>query len=179
MGTFIDLTGRKFGRLTAMEFLGGPYSQWRCQCDCGRQSQPKGSYLRDGRAKSCGCFSRNLLVARSITHGLTQSPAYNCWANMKRRCTNPADSKFNIYGGRGITVCARWMFSLENFVSDMGPRPVGTTLDRIDPDGSYSPDNCRWATKSVQNQNRRKVRCIQNFTTEELLAELRRRSVVQ
>jgi hypothetical protein len=92
---------------------------------------------------------------KPVRHGLWRTPTYNSWANMITRCTNENHSTWPEYGGRGITICDRWRNSFENFLADMGERPEGTSLDRIDPEGNYEPGNCRWASKSAQNHNRR------------------------
>lgn len=97
---------------------------------------------------------RSSLSSKMTRHGLTGSPTYNTWASMKQRCLNPNSPKYRLYGGRGITICDRWL-KFENFLADMGERPPGLTLDRIDNDGDYEPGNCRWATSTQQIANRR------------------------
>lgn len=127
-----------------------------CRCECGAEKAVKGSYLRNGTTKSCGCLHRE---GTHRTHGHTagcDSPTYRTWLSMRSRCKYPSSANYKWYGGRGITVCDRW-HAFENFLSDMGERPEGMTLDRIDPDGDYEPSNCRWATAKEQRSNQRAV----------------------
>jgi len=149
----IDLTGQKFGRWTVICEAG---QKWLCQCECGVVKKIWGHFLKDGQSKSCGCLRKDLAVERETKHGKCFTPAYKSWTCMKQRCLNPNSPKFSIYGGRGIMICERWMV-FENFLADMGERPEGTTLDRIDNDGHYESDNCRWATIDVQNNNKKIV----------------------
>lgn len=113
------------------------------------------------------------MVIFDIGHevGHRQSPTYRAWSNMLRRCNDPKIKNYSAYGGRGILVCSRWL-DFKNFLEDVGERPKGKTLDRIDTNGNYEPGNCRWATRAEQDANRRKTGALSSFTTEELLAEL-------
>jgi hypothetical protein len=156
--TFIDLTGKRFGLLVAIEYLGR--ARWRCRCDCGQETRSNGAHLRHGFSRSCGCTrakAAGQAAARACTtHGASKTPEFSIWTDMLRRCSDPRRPEFKHYGGRGITVCDRWRESFANFLADMGPRPSpGLTLDRRDNDGNYEPGNCRWATVLEQNRNRR------------------------
>jgi hypothetical protein len=155
---FVDLTGKRFGRLTVLSYQGRPkpsFHVWQCGCDCGNETVIEGSRLKSGKAKSCGCLRRELSAARRLRHGRTDTAEHNTWIGMKGRCYNPANPKFYRYGGRGITVCERWRDNFENFAADMGPRPSPLhSIDRIDNDRGYEPGNCRWATQLEQQRNR-------------------------
>jgi hypothetical protein len=129
------------------------YSLFKCSCG-GEKVLEKGN-VAAGKIVSCGCFKRQKMRAEKLTHGLTRTPAYRSWAQMKTRCENPNYKEFYYYGGRGIKICERWN-SFENFLADMGSRPEGKTLDRINGNGNYEPGNCRWATPLEQSRNRRK-----------------------
>ncbi|MFJ9112967.1 hypothetical protein [Streptomyces sp. NPDC102283] len=124
----------------------------QCVCDCGK---PHSVLLQMwGRTQSCGCLRTEQLVARSTTHGHSGSSVYMTWGDMVNRCTNATHKRWADYGGRGITVCERWR-KFDNFLADMGERPEGMTLDRIDNDRGYELGNCRWVSQSEQNRNRR------------------------
>lgn len=149
----IDLIGKRFGRWTVLAYVGGRDRAWSCVCDCGARVVVRGASLRKGQSRSCGCLQRERASARKI-HGLWGTPEYNSWVAMMRRCFNPHATGFEDYGGRGITVCEEW-HSIAAWFADMGPRPPGCSLDRIDPNGNYEPGNCRWADAKQQSQNRR------------------------
>lgn len=152
-----DLTGQRFGRLVAQEVAGRVRRAaiWLCRCDCGQTTQVHHSNLLQGCSKSCGCLRREVTRANSTTHGQSgRSPEYQSWASMLARVRSTRGRRDTDYRQRGITVCERW-HSFENFLADMGPRPAGRSLDRIDNDGNYEPSNCRWATASEQVRNRR------------------------
>lgn len=147
----IDISGQRFGLLTAISHVKGV--RWLCSCDCGGNAVVASLDLRNGHTQSCGCFRSAQTSKRMKKHGMTGSPTHRTWISMRRRCNETSHDQYKYYGGAGITVCERWQTSFENFLADMGERPQGTTLDRKDPKGNYEPSNCRWATQKEQMNN--------------------------
>ena len=171
MGKRKDLVGARYGRLVVLSSLpakGGHYS-WLCRCDCGVEKPIRAEHLLNGKSQSCGCRQREDVAQWARTHGhcvgrnegKQVSPEYTTYYSMIWRCYDKKQKYYKNYGGRGIKVCARWRKSFENFFEDMGPRPPGTTLNRIDNDGDYTPKNCNWATREEQMRNSRSVRFIE------------------
>lgn len=156
-----DLTGRRFGRLVAIAVAGrqGRYIQWRCRCDCGRETTTRTAALTGGTTRSCGCLASEVRSQSNLIHGRKNSREYKVWLNMRQRCLNSKRADWSYYGGRGITICAAWD-SFAQFYSDMGPAPAEHSLDRIDVNGNYEPDNCRWATNTEQMRNTRVNRLL-------------------
>lgn len=161
-----NIVGQRFGRLVVARLSHRDNSHrdiWLCRCDCGTEITVRGNNL--GRAtRSCGCLRReavtlkNITTPRNVRHGHSRvgrrSSIYQRWLAMIARCRNPRDKGFKNYGGRGITVCDRWLI-FENFLTDMGDPPPGRSIDRQNNDRGYEPSNCRWATRAEQNNNQR------------------------
>ena len=152
------MTGQRFGRLTVVKPSLLDPIKWVCQCDCGKTKEINTYSLRHGRTQSCGCLHAENCRARS-THGQSGTKIYRLWSMMLDRCNNPKSTFYSHYGERGIKVCSRWNV-FENFYTDMGERPAGKSLDRIDNDKNYSPENCKWSTYREQNNNRRTNRML-------------------
>lgn len=147
-----SLVGNKFNRWTVLSRAEnkGHRERYLCLCDCGKKSMIRTDHLKNGGSRSCGCLS----VGNRKTHGMHKTKVYAVWAVMRARCNNPKDKGFKNYGGRGIKVCEEWS-KFENFIRDMGERPMGMSIDRVDNDGDYCKSNCRWTTRSVQENNKR------------------------
>lgn len=163
--TSVDIAGERYGRLVALERLPPRhrrgYTLWRVRCDCGVEKAVQLCNLRNGHTKSCGCAKPGIISAARRRHGHASptkglTATYNTWRAMRDRCHLPKSTQYRWYGARGIVVCERWRNSYEAFLADMGERPEGRTIDRINPDGNYEPANCRWATRLEQSRNQRR-----------------------
>lgn len=158
-----DLAGRRFGRLLVLKLWSRgtrtERARWLCVCDCGNEKDIPANSLTSGRSNSCGCLSAEITSKRCRTHGMGKTTIYRSWASMRSRCLNANNSDYKCYGGRGIKVCARWS-SFENFRKDMGDKPAGTEIDRIDNNGNYEPGNCRWVSHKENSRNTRKCRYV-------------------
>jgi len=160
-GIPVDISGRRYGRLVAIERLGFRKGEalWKCLCDCGTSRIVPLRCLRGGISSSCGCHRRDRMKALAFRHGETGTPTHRSWSSMKQRCTNPAVISWKYYGAKGIRVCNRWNV-FANFLADMGERPPGTSLERLDNTRDYCPENCVWATPQQQCRNKRTNRLV-------------------
>lgn len=156
-----NLTGHVYHRLTVIDRAGSKNGNatWLCQCSCGNKCIVRGDHLRAGLSRSCGC----LRIEENTTHGAThrrgRTPTYRTWLGMRQRCQCTGDNGFSGYGAAGITVCERWQ-SFANFLADMGERPDGASIERIDNGQGYHPGNCRWASPREQMRNTRRTRVL-------------------
>lgn len=154
-----DLSGRQYGKfdvICRVENIAGK-THWMCQCKCGKIKSVRGTHLKTGRVVSCGCNRDEKLSVTRTTHGKSRTRVYRIWQCMINRCHYEKYHEWEYYGGRGITVCARWRESFANFYADMGDPAPHLSIDRYpNTDGNYEPGNCRWATAVEQARNKRK-----------------------
>ena len=170
-----ELQGKTFNRLTVLGQTGRSTKSgdciWLCQCSCGNTKELPSTNIKTGKTKSCGCLAKEIAKARLFKHGQSTTREYNTWHHMKQRCLDPAYKQYGDYGGRGITISKKWM-KFENFLADMGTCPEDHFLDRIDNDKGYSKRNCRWVTRTVNNNNRRNSVKVNGMTITEVAEQL-------
>lgn len=150
-----NMQGKKFNKLTIIKQLENDKryrKRYFCKCDCGNYKSVLKDNLINGITKSCGCMKKGI----NKSHGKSKHPLYVTWSTMKKRCYNKKSKDYKNYGARGIIVCDRWLDSIDNFIEDMGERPKGHTLDRVDVNGNYEPNNCKWSNSIEQRTNTRR-----------------------
>ena len=171
MGYYIT-AGQRFGRLIALSDGDKVRDKVEVRCECGVVKKVLAGSLYSGNTRSCGCFNREIIRAKAIernstmmiSHGMSRTPEYLAWVAMKARCYNTNHPRYKDWGDRGIRVCDQWVNSFENFYRDMGPKPDGTSINRIDNDGNYEPSNCEWASVDVQMSNMRPAKSLTSFS---------------
>jgi hypothetical protein len=179
-----DFLGKRFGKLVILKEVERSYCgkiparNVLCKCDCGNEIVTGFTSVRNGGSKSCGCSMAEFVSKSKIKHGLCidknghRASVYSTWSKMKSRCLNPKLKDYKYYGGRGIKVCERWLFSIENFLEDMGDKPdKDYSIERVDVNGDYCPENCKWIHRKLQNRNTRTSKYIEYNNKQLLLSE--------
>ena len=158
----IELTGKRFGKIKVVSKKGIEKGCviWNCVCDCGKELEISTGRLNFGNVKSCGCVKRQMIIERNTTHGKSKTRLYEIWVGMKKRCYNPKSKAYERYGGRGITICPEWLDDFMNFYnwSMANGYSDDLSIDRINVNGNYEPDNCRWSTRKEQSCNTRRTK---------------------
>lgn len=170
-GRFDNIEGRRYGRLLVLERAEAQYglTTWLCRCDCGNETVVTACNLKKGHTKSCGCYRRDLPTKHGEASGHRKTKEYVAWTHAKARCHNPKHPYYQWYGARGISMCPEWREDYSKFLADMGPRPEGCSLDRVNNDGNYEPGNCRWVSMKEQSRNKRSNIVI-TFEGQEMIA---------
>lgn len=177
MGNAIDITGQKYGRLTVISLSHSDKRGerfWLCKCECGKEITASGYKLRSGNTKSCGCLQKEMRDAGlHKTHGMTNSKLYYTWENMKHRCQDPKNAMYKHYGGRGIKVCSEWADSFQDFKEWALTHRYreGLSIERIDVNGNYEPENCKWITLKEQYLNRTDSHMVTAFGKTQTIRE--------
>ena len=164
MPKMIDLTGKKVGMYTFISRDDSDYRKWNCRCDCGIVKSVFSHTILSGRTISCGCHRKAIHSIHGQCVGKKQTQSWKSWVHMIRRCTDPKDTNFRSYGGKGITVCDKWR-TFVGFFEDMGDCPAGYSIDRIDFNGNYELNNCRWASRKEQ-ENNKSTNCLIEYNGE-------------